>query len=149
MKSLIIPGLMAALMLGGGLFYNHLNPPQAKDYEVYYFGSESCGACKHWHKNQYPNWRKGDLSSSVPLHIAELRRGQDAFNGGYGRHDEMFMKSIGYKNRVRWPSFVLVEEDGSVEKVYVGNNGWGKLLVHLERNAELAARAEQKYAAAR
>ncbi len=127
LRNLVVLLVIGGLIVGATLGWRTLNPPPAADYEIVYFGSDTCGACQVWKRRDLVAWRRDPAAASARLSLAEVRRGgPGAFQGGYGRHHEVFMEAFGRKGHVRWPSFVLLNH-GEVVRVKSGLNGWAPI----------------------
>jgi hypothetical protein len=133
MRDFLVMIVIATLLMGGALVWQTLNPPPRADYEIYYFGSPTCGACKAWKRTDLVEWRRDPASSAAPLHIADLSHGRaDPWQGGYGRHQEVFLEAFGDRRRISWPSFVLMD-GGRVKRVRTGLSGWDRIAREVRR----------------
>ena len=145
MKQHILFVLIAALFVGGLSLFQYLNPPPPADYRIVYLGSPNCGACKVWKATDLQMWKRDPASKTATLELATLSG--SPFNGGYGRHDDVFLEATAGRNKIVWPSFAVYNH-GEFEKLYVGRKSWQKLRDKVRKEAERAAKLRAKEAAA-
>ncbi|MEL7231983.1 MAG: hypothetical protein AAGJ85_05675 [Pseudomonadota bacterium] len=143
MKQHIIFALIAALFVGGIAFYNTLNPPPPADYRIVYLGSPNCGSCKVWKTHDLQAWKRDPASETATLELATLSG--SPFNGGYGRHDDVFREATAGRNKIVWPSFAVYNH-GEFEKLYVGRRSWQKVESKVRKAAERAEKLRLKEA---
>ncbi len=137
-KSFFILLFVALIGVGGAATWEQFNPTPPAEYEVVYFGSYTCGACKAWKRDALPAWKREPASRVAAIRMAELGPGsRSAFEGGYGPHDAVFRAAFGKRNSISWPSFVLLK-DGEVASVHVGQAGWRQIEARLRRADENA-----------
>ena len=133
MRDFLMMMVIGSFLVGAALVWQTLNPPPPAEYEIYYFGSPSCGACKHWKRTDLVDWRRDPAASAARLHIAELSHGRaDPWKGGYGHHQEAFLKAFGNRRSISWPSFVLMD-GAEVERVRSGVAGWKSIASEVRR----------------
>ena len=137
MKQHAIFALLALLLVGVFLGFRTLNPPPPADYRIVYLGSPRCGTCVYWKKRILPAWNADPVSRTATLELATLNG--KAFQGGYGRHDDVFREAFEGKRNIAWPSFVLYN-NGKLERVYVGTQGWDRIEQKVRAAAKRAAK---------
>lgn len=139
--------VLMSLFAGGLWLHSVLFPPPPADYEIVYFGSTTCGACRHWKRSDLVAWRNDPAAGTAPLHIAELQGGRGAWTGGYGEHHDTFMDAFGNRRSISWPSFVLLNH-GEVVEVRSGAGGFRTIANRVRREHERAERRAERAAAA-
>lgn len=140
MKNLSIFLVIAVICVSAAAWWRAANPPPPADYEIVYFGSSSCGVCRVWKREQLPAWREEEAARFARLHMAELYAGgPGAWQGGFGRHDDVFHRAFGEEDQVVWPSFVLLNH-GEVEFVGEGLRGWEQVTNKVRAEASWALR---------
>ncbi len=132
MRDFILMAVIGTLVMGGAFIWQTLNPPPPADYEIVYFGSTTCGACKAWKRSDLTVWREDPASRSATLHLADLPGGRGAWTGGYGRHHDTFMEAFGDRRSISWPSFVLLNH-GEVVRVKRGARGFQSIADEVRR----------------
>ncbi|MEM8615670.1 MAG: hypothetical protein AAGF20_01930 [Pseudomonadota bacterium] len=138
MKQHLVFALIAAVFLLGFAGFNALNPQPPADYRIVYLGSPHCGACKVWKSRDLQTWRQDPASKAAKLELARLNG--SPFEGGYGRHDDVFREAFEGRRKIVWPSFAVYNH-GKFEKVYVGRRGWQKIEKMVRNEAKRAAKA--------
>ncbi|MEM1086350.1 MAG: hypothetical protein AAGH90_01365 [Pseudomonadota bacterium] len=145
MKQHVIFALIAAVFVGGLALFNTLNPPPPADYRIVYLGSPTCGSCKVWKATDLQFWKRDPASKTAKLELAILNG--SPFNGGYGRHDDVFKEAFEGRNKIIWPSFAVYNH-GEFEKLYVGRRSWQKIEDKVRKAAEHAEKVQLKEAGA-
>ena len=148
MREFILMAVIGTFLMGGAWVWQTLYPPPPAQYEIYYFGSPTCGACKAWKRTDLAEWRRDPANAAAPLHIADLSHGRaNPWEGGYGRHQEAFLKAFGDRRRISWPSFVLMD-GGEVKRVRSGLSGWDAIADEVRREHRRQLKREAREARA-
>lgn len=143
--------IMALAVLGGYMWYKY-NPPPPGEYEVIYFGATTDPDSIRWKHEELSKWHKEPASRSVPIRLAELYPGgPGAFEGGFGKYQDIFMQTHGKGQRavykrsdaMKWPRFVVLR-NGEIYRQMHGKSGWQSVVSIARDNAHRIESAKRK-----
>ncbi|MGB3624620.1 MAG: hypothetical protein WA989_02260, partial [Henriciella sp.] len=91
MKTHILFTFIALIVLGLVIGYREYHPEPPADYEIYYFGSTQCSACKTWKTHDLAIWKDEDAFGYALVRMVEITPSSTRNGNRYhGRYGEVF-----------------------------------------------------------
>ena len=118
--------LFIAILTLGLIFaaqHSYKNPPEARSFEIIYFGPKTCDPCRVWKSTALPEWRRDEASKYARLRMAETFEKSNFRKGAWGDLDATYLLAFGQSADGGWPRFVLME-NGQILARGQGDRGW-------------------------